>query len=192
MYKINEIFESLQGEGFFTGTPSLFIRFSGCNLKCPFCDTRHQDGRMWALEDLISEVKKSALLHVVLTGGEPGLFVDKPLIEALHGCDKFVCIETNGTQALPSEIDWITLSPKIDIFPDISLALQSADELKVVYQGQDLSQYDNIRAPHRYLQPCDSGNPEENSKNIKQTIAMCMAHPTWSLSLQTHKIIGIR
>ena len=97
MRKINEIFYSLQGEGYHTGTPALFIRFSGCNLKCPFCDTQHEEGRWMDDEEIWAEAAACPARTVILTGGEPSLWIDDALIDGLHRLGKYVCIETNGT-----------------------------------------------------------------------------------------------
>ena len=159
MFRINEIFHSLQGEGFHTGTPAVFVRFSGCNLRCAFCDTQHQEGKMMSLEEIAEEVNKypNAPL-LVLTGGEPSLCIDEDFVQAIKNTGKFVAIETNGTRPIPNNIDWVTLSPKTgfdggDVEPCI---LKKCDELKVVYLGQDLKQYDGIKADHKFLQPCFS------------------------------------
>ena len=112
MRKINEIFYSLQGEGYHTGTPAIFVRFSGCNLKCDFCDTQHEEGKMMTDDEIIAEVKKYPAVTVVLTGGEPSLWIDDELIDRLHQAGKYVTIETNGTRPLPAAIDWVTCSPK--------------------------------------------------------------------------------
>ena len=112
MRKINEIFYSLQGEGYHTGTPAVFIRFSGCNLKCDFCDTRHEEGEMMTDEDIVNEIGKYPAVMVILTGGEPSLWIDDAFIDLLHRAGKYVCIETNGTKPLPVAIDWVTCSPK--------------------------------------------------------------------------------
>ena len=103
MRKINEIFYSLQGEGYHTGTPAVFIRFSGCNLKCSFCDTRHEEGVLMSDDEIIAEVGKYPAVTVILTGGEPSLWVDEAFIDRLHQAGKYVCIETNGTKLLPAE-----------------------------------------------------------------------------------------
>ena len=112
MRKINEIFYSLQGEGYHTGTPAVFIRFSGCNLKCSFCDTQHEAGTLMTDDEIIAEVSKYPAVTVILTGGEPSLWIDDALIDRLHKAGKYVCIETNGTRPLPESIDWVTCSPK--------------------------------------------------------------------------------
>jgi organic radical activating enzyme len=107
MRRINEIFYSLQGEGYHTGIPAVFVRFSGCNLRCPFCDTQHEEGTLMSDEDIVMEVAKYSTQVVILTGGEPGLWIDEKLVDALHHEGKYVCIETNGTCLLPENIDWV-------------------------------------------------------------------------------------
>ena len=195
MYPINEIFCSLQGEGFHTGTVSVFVRFSGCNLQCSFCDTNHQSHTMMSLPEILQEVMKyPEAPMVVLTGGEPSLFVDEDLVTALKMTGKTITIETNGTLPLPSNIDWITLSPKTAFKGGTKLpcVLTSCDELKVVYIGQDLSQYDNIKAHYRFLQPCFVDNPKQRLIGMQATVKAVHDNPQWRLSLQTHRIIGIR
>ena len=181
MKKINEIFYSPQGEGYNTGTPAVFIRFSGCNLHCGFCDTRHEQGTMMTDNEIISEVSKYPARMVVLTGGEPSLWIDGALIGRLHKLHKYVTVETNGTHILPLGIDWITCSPKIGG----EVIIEHIDELKVVYEGQDLNQYSRYITPHRFLQPC-------SNKNIGETIECIKKNPEWRLSLQTHVILNIR
>ena len=129
MRKINEIFYSLQGEGFHTGTPAVFVRFSGCNLKCSFCDTQHEEFRMMTDDEIIAEVCTYPCQMVILTGGEPGLSIDSQLTKALHAAGKYIAIETNGTCVLPEDIDWVTCSPK----EGTTLKLHHIDEVKVVY-----------------------------------------------------------
>ena len=180
MKKINEIFYSLQGEGFHTGTPAVFVRFSGCNLRCGFCDTRHEAGVEMSDEAILAEVQKYPCRTVILTGGEPGLWVDEALVDALHRIGKYVCIETNGTRELPENIDWVTCSPK----EGASLRLKRIDEVKVVYVGQEVSSYLSLPASLHFLQPCSCQNTEE-------VVAYILAHPQWRLSLQTHKLIHI-
>lgn len=181
MKKINEIFYSLQGEGRNTGTAAIFIRFSGCNLACDFCDTQHQEGKMMTDDEIIDEVNKYPAKMVVLTGGEPSLWIDNALIEKLHEINKLVTIETNGTNNLPNGIDWITCSPKESGI----VVLNHIDELKIVYQGQSLKQYDKYKTCNRFLQPC-------SNKNVTETIECIKKNPEWRLSLQTHIIVGIR
>ena len=196
MFRINEIFHSLQGEGFHTGTPAVFVRFSGCNLHCAFCDTRHQQGRVMMLGEIVAEINRYPHAPlVVLTGGEPSLFIDEAFVAAVKAkTGKLVAIETNGTRALPSNLDWVTLSPKTgfeggDAEPCV---LRQCDELKVVYLGQDLSQYDGIKASHRFLQPCFSEDENQRQANTKACVEAVMDHPGWRLSLQVHRVLGIR
>jgi len=180
MKKINEIFYSIQGEGYFTGTPVIFIRFSGCNIKCPFCDTDHKESKMLSDEQIIAEIEKYPAKHVVLTGGEPSLFIDSNFIEKLHQSGFFVQIETNGTKELPDNIDWVTFSPK-----HVPAVLEKSNEIKVVYTGQDMHEYSQFNTEHYYLQPC-------SGKNTEEVINFIMMNPQWKLSLQTHKLLNIQ
>ncbi len=192
--RINEIFYSLQGEGFFTGTPAVFIRFSGCNLKCPFCDTNHQHGQEMSEDEIAGEAAKYPAKHVVITGGEPSLQLTASLIDKLHECGKFVAIETNGTHNIPENIDWITLSPK-DTFVNTNTAkviIKHCNELKLVYNGMQPALYPTVHSDHYFLQPCDTGDDLRNKQLIKDTIEFCKTSPKWRLSLQTHKILDIR
>ncbi len=180
MRKINEIFYRLQGEGFHTGTPAVFVRFSGCNLKCPFCDTQHESGTMMSDEQIVQHILQFPARTVILTGGEPSLWIDTAFIQRLHAAGLYVCIETNGTRALPEGIDWVTCSPK----DGGEVVLTRMDEVKVVYQGQDITAYEQMPAIHFFLQPC-------SCQNTSETVACILQHPKWRLSLQTHKYIGI-
>ena len=181
MRKVNEIFYSLQGEGYNTGTPAIFVRFCGCNLKCPFCDTEFESGNEMTDDEIINEVCSYKADLVILTGGEPSLSIDAESITKLHKSGKKVAIETNGTNPLPENIDWVSCSPK----EGAKLYLSRADELKIVYTGQDLSLYDDFQAANRYLQPCSCSNTAE-------VIDYILNNPEWRLSLQTHKLIDIR
>ena len=196
MFKINEIFYSLQGEGFQSGTPAVFVRFSGCNLRCAFCDTQHQEGEMRSLEEIVDEVNKySVASMVVLTGGEPSLFIDEAFVAELkQKTGKKIAIETNGTRPLPSNLDWVTFSPK-SAFKGGDLetcVLKRCDELKVVYLGQDLAQYKDIEARHHFLQPCFCEDEVQRKANMKACVEAVMQNPDWRLSLQIHRILNIR
>ncbi len=192
--KINEIFYSLQGEGFYTGTAAVFVRFSGCNLKCPFCDTSHEQGREMTEEDIFQEITGYPCRHVVITGGEPMLQLSEKLITMLHNAGKFVQVETNGTIPIADNlsVDWVTCSPKFEFCGHGKLGLQRIDELKVVYQGQDMSVYDGIDAKEYYLQPCDTKDEAENARILAGSIDYIKEHPQWHLSLQTQKMIHVR
>ena len=192
--RVNEIFYSLQGEGFFVGTPSVFIRLSGCNLRCPFCDTRHETGKLMDEDEVAAAAARYPARHTILTGGEPSLQLTSTLVDKLHAAGKFVAVETNGTHELPPNVDWITLSPKGGHAPggDV-LALSRCSELKLVYTEEGLTElYEGIEADHRFVQPCDVGDVAANERILRHCVDWCLAHPAWRLSLQMHKLIGVR
>lgn len=197
--KVNEIFYSVQGEGRYTGTPAVFVRFASCNLNCWFCDTEFHSFTEMSEDEIVAEASKYASRYVVITGGEPTLQITASLTAKLHAVGFFIMLETNGTRALPEgcEVDWITCSPKLRepspsvIYP---LNIQRIDELKVVYEGamQNMAQYDSIQAAEYRLQPCCIGDRQKDKAITNQTIEYILAHPKWRLSLQTHKILGVR
>jgi 7-carboxy-7-deazaguanine synthase (Cx14CxxC type) len=212
-YSVKEIYYTLQGEGAHTGRPAVFLRFAGCNLwsglerdrtsaVCQFCDTDFvgtdgPGGGKFAspgdLADAVAATWQSTATtngtppFVVCTGGEPLLQLDEPLVQALHRRGFQVAIETNGTRPAPSGIDWICCSPKIGA----PLVLERGDELKFVYpQGEaDPAQFVHLNFEHFFIQPMDGPDRE---KNTALAVQYCRAHPKWRLSLQTHKILGIR
>lgn len=195
MYKVNEIFHSLQGEGRWTGKAAVFVRLSGCNLKCDFCDTDHSGHQEMEAGEIVQSIAKLSpkSRFVILTGGEPALQVDKELIQALHEKSYYVAMETNGTIPILPEIDWVTCSPKQAFVPGKgNIRILHADELKVVFDGEhDVDDY-GIQCAYKYLQPCDTGDANRNAKILKACIEYIKANPEWQLSLQTHKLIGIR
>lgn len=196
MYRINEIFHSLQGEGTHNGVPSVFVRFSGCNLHCHFCDTDHRGGHDMSLADIADAVSRLPRTRwIILTGGEPSLFIDDAFVRYLKArtC-RLVAIETNGTRPLPPSIDWVTLSPKSAFVGGDSepCVLTRCDELKVVYCGQDLSQYAHIETDNRLLQPCYYADEEQRQANLNACIEAVMRNPDWRLSLQIHRILHLR
>lgn len=195
MYRVNEIFYSLQGEGRHTGRAAVFVRFSGCNLRCPFCDTDFSNYQSMTADDILKAISQwRSCGFVVLTGGEPSLQVDDALVEKLHHAGFYVAIETNGTHALPPSIDWVTWSPK-DLFIDqpSSLRLNKINEIKVVFDGlHDPERYACVaKEAYLCLQPCDTGNDNKNQQIITQCVTYIQQHPHWHLSLQTHKLINI-
>lgn len=187
LYKINEIFYSLQGEGRWTGTPAVFVRMSGCNLRCPFCDTDFAASTPMTAAQIVDAVTAFGAKHTIITGGEPLLQLDATLVDALKDAGQTVHVETNGTIPSPSpRIDWITCSPKEDGVLRISPA--DVSEVKVVMSrdGLDPEPYAGIFPDAlKYLQPCSCRNTAEVVEYIK-------AHPHWTLSLQTHKMIDIQ
>lgn len=191
--RIVEIFYSLQGEGFFTGTPAIFIRFSGCNLKCPFCDTEHQIYKEYTEQEVIDIVSKYQAKLVVITGGEPTLQLTSSLVDKLHSVGKFVAIETNGTREIPNNIDWITVSPKQQFvgMPGL-LHIKKANEVKVVFDNKhDINDF-GIIAEHYYVQPCDTGDDIKNKEIINNCIEFIKNNTQWKLSLQTQKILNVQ
>ena len=188
--RINEIFYSLQGEGVHTGRAAVFVRFAGCNLSCSFCDTDFASFTEMTEEQIVAEVLRYPASLVILTGGEPTLQLTSHLLRLLKENGRTVHIETNGTHPLPEgPIDWVTCSPKYAV-----LSIQRIDELKVVYEGQDMSRYDDLPVPPKVfsLQPCDTGDAEKNKDLLQKTINYILDNPKWKLSLQTHKILNVR
>lgn len=180
-YRVNEIFHSLQGEGFYTGTPAVFLRFSGCNRNCDFCDTSHHDHTLMTASEIAEAVSRFPSRHLVVTGGEPALQLDSDLLRAIKAHRFYVQIETNGSLPVPVEVDWVTCSPK-----EAPWEVDRIDELKVVYQGQDVEEIASLLpATHHFLQPV-------SGTNIAETVDYCLKHPRWRLSLQTHKLIDIQ
>lgn len=181
MYKVNEIFYSLQGEGFYTGIPAVFLRFSGCNRACAFCDTDFAAFTLMDADRIVAECSQFAARHIVITGGEPLLQLDTDLLKKLKKAGFFIQIETNGSLPVPEGVDWVTCSPKAPPY-----AVDDPDEIKIVYQGVDPEPLAALfDTPHRFLQPC-------SGENIAETVEYILAHPGWRLSLQTHKLIDIR
>ncbi len=202
MRTVNEIFYSLQGEGAHTGVPMVFVRFAGCNLHCPFCDTQHQSGTPMSDDEIIEEIMKYPEAQwIVLTGGEPTLQIDNDFVKKLKQyTGKKIAIETNGTNLVPEAIDWVTVSPKGGLTPELStydqqILVEEADEIKVVDTGQDVTPYFNL--PCRTsdtvmcLQPCFVPDPDQYSHNLNRTIRRVLEDPRWRLSIQTHRYLNI-
>ena len=188
MKRINEIFYSLQGEGRHTGRPAVFVRFSGCNLKCNFCDTDFSEYREMTDEEILAALSQYPSHFVVLTGGEPTLQVDDALVALLHANGYEVAMESNGTKEPPAGIDWLTVSPKGRI------VVKRCQELKVLFKDSPMIDIDTIdvSADYYYLQPCDIGDDAENRQIMQRCIDYIKLHPQWRLSLQTHKLIGFK
>jgi len=207
-YSVKEIYYTLQGEGAQTGRAAVFLRFAGCNLwtglerdrataVCQFCDTDFigtdgpGGGKFATADDLANAVAKTwpggARPYVVCTGGEPLLQLDEAAIGALHARGFEIGIETNGTQVPPEGIDWICVSPKANA----DLVLARGNELKLIYpqKGAEPERYAGLAFDNFFLQPMD--NPAR-AANTGAATEYCLAHPQWRLSLQTHKLIGIR
>ncbi len=211
MYKVNDIFSSLQGEGHHTGRAATFVRFAGCNLRCPFCDTDFTHYREMSAEEIVESVKQYTTRFVVLTGGEPSLQIDDTLITALHEAGFYIAVETNGTRLLPESIDWVTVSPKQPLTTTSLPQIESGrvNEIKVVFDGtaSDIllsiehlekeaeytrDSFHNLPSPLLFLQPCDVGDAQHNAEITRQCIEYIMQHPCWQLSLQTHKLANFK
>jgi len=209
MYAVKELFYTLQGEGANTGTPAVFCRFAGCNLwsgreadrdsaTCNFCDTDFVGtdgpggGKFDDAQSLAGAVNDAWGAHgdrkfIVCTGGEPLLQLDARLLAALHARGFRVAIETNGTLEALEGIDWICVSPK----STAPLAIDRGHELKLVFPQADAppERFEHLAFDHFFLQPMDGPRREENTR---AAIDYCLAHPRWRLSLQSHKLVGIR
>lgn len=197
-YTIKEIFYSLQGEGFHAGTPAVFIRFAGCNLSCPFCDTDFKGGETMTAGEIVSRAlatiqSSPGVSLVILTGGEPTLQVDAELCRALHTFFDTIAIETNGSRSIPAGVDWVTVSPK-QRHNGPYRCIEEADEVKIVFDGKGDPQQDAARivADFYYIQPCDTGNEADNYNIITKAVEWVKQHPNWSLSLQQQKILKVR
>lgn len=198
MRRINEIFYSLQGEGAHVGVPSVFVRFSGCNMKCSFCDTAHEDGQEMTDYEIADEVKRFPAQWIVLTGGEPSLWIDDAFISNLkEETGMSIAIETNGSMRLPSGLDWVTVSPKSG-FPgahDYDVRVEKADEIKVVDLGQNLDPYFQLPCvtplTRFFLQPCFVRDSRECVANRQKTIKRVLQDPRWTLSVQLHRYLQI-
>lgn len=188
-YRINEIFYSIQGEGYWTGTPVVFVRFSGCNLKCPWCDTKyHNEGKEYTKDELELEVWKVAEgrdLPIIITGGEPTLqLTDEVLFRKHH----FRAIETNGLLPIPDWIDWVTCSPKTDI--NFMTESKLPNEIKVVFEKDRIEYIKSLEnlLTNLYIQPLEI----DGEMNIKECLEFLKDHPRFKLSIQLHKLIGVK
>ncbi len=210
-YTVKELFYTLQGEGANVGRAAVFCRFAGCNLwtgreedradaTCRFCDTDFvgvaADGGKFADPAALARAVASlwpaphgnaSRRFVVCTGGEPLLQLDQPLVDALHAERFAIAVETNGTRPAPAGLDWICVSPKARA----PLVLTSGNELKLVYpqEGGEPERYEHLDFEHFFLQPMDGPDVEANTR---RALEYCLGHPRWRLSLQTHKLLGIR
>ena len=198
-YKVNEIFYSVQGEGLHAGEAAVFIRLSGCNLRCHFCDTRHNDGKFMTASEICDAVEKYTEYGcslLVITGGEPTLQLDNDLVGSLQDMGFYVAIETNGTREVPTLVDWVTVSPKEAWCGESAkVVLHDCSELKIVYTSrEEFEKFDlkRISANHLYIQPCDTGDAEKNKKILQEVVNYVKKNPEWKISIQTQKILNVR
>lgn len=193
--RVNEIFYSLQGEGAHSGEAAIFVRLSGCNLRCAFCDTIHEPYKDLTEDEIVSQIEKFPAHLVVITGGEPTLQLTESLINKIHEQGKMVAIETNGTRPVPKNVDWVTVSPKSPFVGSAGTPiLKTAQEVKVVFDGYHLmgDPTFGITAAHYFIQPCDTGDKIRNKEIINLCVEFIKSNPKWKLSLQTQKILGVR
>lgn len=203
-YAVNEIFFSLQGEGARAGTPNVFVRFSGCNMRCDLkrgpkspggfaCDTEFESGRAMSASAIVAEARRlapEAGVGVIFTGGEPALQLDRQLVAAMRKAGFGpLCIETNGTiDVAPLGLDWISLSPKV---AEHAVKVKVCSEVRYVRgYGQGLPR-PRARAAHRFISPAFSGDALDR-RTLKWCVDLVKAHPEWALSVQQHKSWGIR
>ena len=196
-YNIVEIFHSVQGEGHRVGIPHVFVRFGKCNLQCEWCDTDFETYSKWKAIDILAEIMKFNCKNVIFTGGEPMLNDLWPLHRLLKTRQYSISIESNGTIAIPEGlVDWITISPKDQMYPLVKIRQRTGDELKCVFVGQELTIYDELKSgfKHLYLQPCyiEADTVEQNGINFSMTEEVVKNNPGWRLSLQTHKWMGVK
>ena len=192
MYDLVEIFESLQGEGRNTGRPCVFIRFAGCNLKCPWCDTDVAKKFSASLDEILAELGQYRTKSVILTGGEPTIQKGMPeLVAALKQGGYWIGVETNGTVAADwlQFVDYVACSPK----RGAEVNLPSADEVRVVAEDERTADFcrmirSRIAAADYYVSPCDRGG-EIDFATAKSVLARLEG---WSLSVQLHKLLGFR
>lgn len=194
-YPIVEIFHSVQGEGFHAGIPHVFVRFGNCNLRCEWCDTDFLTYEERNLESIVDEVLSYDCDRVIFTGGEPALQDLSTIGSSLKKEGISLSIETNGTIEVDPIIDWICVSPKDQLYPNAKIKQRQGDELKIVYCGQDLGMYDDLRMGfmHHFIQPCylDSESVEENGRSFQAVEKVVKESQGWRLSLQTHKWMGV-
>lgn len=198
--RIAEIFHSIQGEGFHAGRPAVFVRGAGCNLACDFCDTDFSLRERLTPSAILERIRGYPARFVVLTGGEPTVQPGfRVLVGLLRAEGYYVALETNGTSEDTLGADWVTVSPKLS--QKGTWVLRQAQELKLVYEGQDLGFYEDSRFEHYFLQPKEIrtapwGGGERDAERSRaerdRTVAAVLARPNWKLSIQLHKELGLR
>lgn len=196
-YTVNEIFYSIQGEGRRFGTPNIFLRFSGCNLTCNRdeqgfdCDTEFTSGRNLAASEILAEIMEIApqARSIIFTGGEPSLQLDADLIQFFKTEDFYLAIETNGTRQLPPGLDWITVSPKT---AEHTLKQKTANEVKYVRQRGQAIPKPSVKADFYLISPACQPTGQFDQTDLAWCVNLVKENPTWSLSLQTHKLLRVR
>ena len=203
-YLVKSIFDTIQGEGYYAGTPATFVRLAACNLwsghekdrqrdherneaECPqWCDTDFVGGELFEADEILARVKHK---HIVITGGEPLLQLDQQLVALLRKHDHMVQVESNGTVVTCCSDIYLTISPKTGLDSINPVAKQLCSEVKVVYPSYDPKLYEDL-ATRRYIQPLADGE-NLNPEHMQAAAEFVMANPGWKLSVQTHKVVGL-
>lgn len=190
--RVNEIFYSLQGEGGRTGEASIFIRLSKCNLACSFCDTDFEFGKKMSLDEILAEISAYPCHWIIWTGGEPTLQLKDETVAFFKEKGYKQAIETNGTRRVAAGIDYITCSPKQE-FEKIRALIPEVDELRFpIAKGDLLPDISILPKTNRYLLSPIFDDSEVIQENVDYCVQLIKQNPRWALSLQTHKLIGIR
>jgi organic radical activating enzyme len=191
MLRVNEIFYSIQGEGARAGEPSIFIRLTGCDLKCTFCDTEFASGKDMNLVALRNHIAEWPCRWIVWTGGEPMLQLTEEVIAFFHEAGYKQAVESNGNHPIPRSLDWIVVSPKVAEHVVKRHNPKGVDELRYVrHAGHMDVPHPAISAKHYFLSPIFDGFTP-NAANVKHCMELALANPQWKISLQLHKIIGV-
>ncbi len=196
LYKINEIFYSLQGEGFWQGTAAVFLRFSNCNLRCPFCDTEFLSGKMMSADDILKEISQYQARRVIFTGGEPLMNETFYIASKLKTAGYILHVETNGMYSINHQLfDWITVSPKNNL-----LQIKQCNEARVLLGIGETPQLYELKADHYFISPKNPGHNQAvgtaashatDLPTLQYCIEYIKQHPHWRLSVQLHKYLGI-
>ena len=191
--RVNEVFYSLQGEGGRAGEPSIFVRLSGCNLTCGFCDTEFTSGKDMTLEDLENVIQATggACKWIVWTGGEPTIQLTSDIVAWFSQRSWLQAIETNGSNPVPYGLNYVAVSPKVAEHVLVKNFPHGVSELRYVrHSGHTTTPETSIMALRLYISPQFDGN-QVNQANLKHCIKLCLENPKWSLSIQLHKLIAI-
>jgi len=194
--KVNEIFYSLQGEGGNSGKAMIFIRLSGCNLSCSFCDTEFETGTEMTTDEILTNIKQYPCNNILWTGGEPTIQLTKQIVQTFKAHGYYQAIETNGMYEIPSNLDYITISPKISekgmLKYNERLQRTLINEIKIVLKARDkMPEYDWLDCDNRFISPINDLHAI-NYENLAYCIGLVKKNAHWRLSMQSHKIWRIK
>lgn len=192
--RVNEIFYSIQGEGARAGCPSIFIRLSGCDLTCGFCDTEFESGREMTLNELYADLQQHPCNDIVWTGGEPALQLTEEIIQWFSDRAYYQCIETNGNNRVPSNLNFVSISPKVAehvLAKNFKDEYTGVRELRYVrHSGQKALPQPQIKSDYKFLSPMFNGD-QIDQKNVQHCMNLIMEDSSWRLSIQLHKILKV-